>query len=187
MRPCCLHLLFCILCIKKKKMQKATLGIYLCLLCMISSINRKAVQHDDFPKVCSFNNREVDFLTKRPKWNAVLQGKYQGKADSTCTDRVEALSGQLLKFLTVTLALTRVHTHTHTYSFLVSDSRHPAMTWGVSLAASKAALNRQKYLLWQTDRHHPLQNACSCHRSYHSSSQIIWFPLPSSSDERSPE
>lgn len=57
----------------------------------------------------------------------------------------------------------RLHTHTPMQtprtplplSFLASDSRHPVMTWGVSLAASKAALNRQKYLLWQTDRPSP--------------------------------
>lgn len=151
MRPHCLRLLFCILCIKKKKMQKATLG----MLWMISSINRKAVQHNDFPKVCCFNNIEVDFLTQ-------VKCRLTGEVSGESGFNMHWQSGGAFRTAAqVSHCHSRSHTraqrytHTHTYSFLVSDSRHPAMTWGVSLAASKAALNRQKYLLWQTDRPSP--------------------------------
>lgn len=88
-------------------------------------------------------------------WHTVLWRK----ADSRCTDRAEEL--KTAAWVSLSVILDYIHTPMQTphtplpLSFLASDSRHPVMTWGVSLAASKAALNRQKYLLWQTDRPSP--------------------------------
>ena len=131
--------------------------------------------------------------------NTVLRRRLSGERDSRCTDRVEELSRQLLKFLSLSLSLTHTHTHvrtharthththahththTHTplpYSFLASDSRHPVMTWGVSLAASKAALNRQKYLLWQTDRPSPTTTYMQLSLSLLLLLPALWFDFP---------
>ena len=167
--------------------EAGSLDIWVSTVFMISSLNRQAVQHADFSKVCvPLTARKGGLLTKTTDSNAVLPGKVSGgeKADSRCTDRVEELSRQLLEFLSVTLSLSHTHTHTHTamqthtrtplpLSFLASDSRHPAMTWGVSLAASKAALNRQKYLLWQTDRPSPTTTCMQL-----SLSSPLLFPNP---------
>lgn len=63
-------------------------------------------------------------------------------------------------------------------SFLASDSRHPVMTWGVSLAASKAALNRQKYLLWQTDRPSPTMTCLQLSLSLQPLLPALWCDFP---------
>lgn len=149
---------------------------------MISSLNRQAVQHADFSEVTAFNSQKR-WTSDQNNWlECCLTGEsIRGrKADSRCTDRVEELSRQLLEFLSVTLSHTHTHAHANTHtrtplplSFLASDSRHPAMTWGVSLAASKAALNRQKYLLWQTDRPSPTTTCMQL-----SLSSPLLFPNP---------
>lgn len=100
--------------------------------------------------VCFHNTSTLVPYRPRSNSNTVFR-RYQGKTDSRCTDRVEELSRQLLEFLSLSLSLTQ----SLSLSFLASDSRHPAMTWGVSEAARAAALNRQKYLLWQTDTPSP--------------------------------
>lgn len=80
----------------------------------------------------------------------------------------------------VSLSVTLVHIHTHehihfTAFFLASDSRHPAMTRGVSLAACKAALNRQKYLFWQTDRLSPSKTCMQLSQGLSYLSPTLWF------------
>lgn len=124
-----------------------------------------------------FPQQKGGLLTKQLTEILSLPGRYQGKENSRCSDRVEELLRQLPEFLSVTLS----HTHTHTalpLSFLASDSRHPAMTWGVSLAASKAALNRQKYLLWQTDRPSPTMTCMQLSLSLPLFFPTLWFDFP---------
>lgn len=81
----------------------------------------------------------------------------------------------------VSLFVTLVHIHTHehihftAFSFLASDSRHPAMTRGVSLAACKAALNRQKYLFWQTDRLSPSKTCMQLSQGLSYLFPTLWF------------
>lgn len=78
-----------------------------------------------FPNV----SEKVDFWPSKPSEAPSWWGNMEGRQIQR-TGRAEALSRQLLQFLTVTL--THTHTHaenTHTpKSFLASDSRHPAMT-----------------------------------------------------------
>lgn len=112
---------------------------------------------------CSFIREKLRLLTKHltktlPQW-----GDIRGKQILDVLTEWKSFQDSCSSFsLSLSLTHTPVRTHTrarvHTplpLSFLASDSRHPAMTRGVSLAASKAALNRQKYLLWQTDRPSP--------------------------------
>jgi len=81
----------------------------------------------------------------------------------------------------VTLAHTHTPLHTHAplpLSFLASDSRHPAMTRGLFLAACKAALNRQKYLFWQTDRPSPSTTCMQLSLSLPHLFPTLWFDIP---------
>lgn len=151
--------------------------------CLWSHHLTQTVPHAHFPKVCVSNSRKVGLLTKQltkklSYWEGTM-GKNRFK--------MHWQSGGAFKtaaWVTLSVTLPHAHTHeaTHTQlplSFLACDSRHPAMTWGVFLAASKAALNRQKYLLWQTDRPSPTTTCMQLSLSLPLFFQTLCFDLPS--------
>lgn len=141
------------------------------------------MQHAAFKKkVCFFNSRTLDVWPNNWLKYCLTEEVIRGKQIQDVLTERRSFQDSCSSF---SLCHSRLHTHTrmqtHTplpLSFLASDSRHPAMTWGVSLAASKAALNRQKYLLWQTDRPSPTTTCMQLSLSLLLLFPTLWFDFP---------
>ena len=130
----------------------------------------------------SFSQRKGGRLTKEPTGKPSYRGGIRGKIQDVLTECWSFQDSCWSFSLCHSRSHTLVRTHTPLpLSFLASDSRHPAMTWGVSLAASKAALNRQKYLLWQTDRPSATTPYMQLSPSLPLPFPTLWFDSPSRS------